>query len=75
MTTPIELSDLSLTVSPSRMARRGPEFVTRKVTDAAARVNGQEISLTDFRRAYAEDGLSPAEFEHFGPGARTLSEL
>ena len=26
----------------------------------------------DFRRAYAEDGLSPAEFEHFGPSARTL---
>lgn len=26
----------------------------------------------DFRRAYAEDGLSPAEFDTFGPAVRTL---
>jgi Transaldolase len=28
--------------------------------------------IPDFRRAYEPDGLSPAEFETFGPAARTL---
>ena len=29
----------------------------------------------DFRRAFAEDGLSPAEFDSFGPTRRTLRQF
>jgi transaldolase len=30
------------------------------------------LEITDFRRAYEPDGMTPAEFESFGPSARTL---
>lgn len=29
----------------------------------------------DFRRAYSEDGLTPEEFDHFGPTLRTLRQF
>jgi transaldolase len=29
----------------------------------------------DFRRAWSEDGLSPADFDSFGPTVRTLRQF
>jgi transaldolase len=31
--------------------------------------------FTDFRRAYDEDGMTPAEFDTFGPTVRTLRQF
>jgi transaldolase len=38
-------------------------------------VEGLTKNFADFRRAYAEDGLSIAEFDSFGPTRRTLRQF
>ncbi|HEY3333885.1 MAG TPA: transaldolase family protein [Candidatus Limnocylindrales bacterium] len=68
--------DVVLTIPHAWQARfneSGIEPVARiDVPVATALVDDLLARVPDFRRAYEPDGLTPAEFEAFGPTARTL---
>jgi transaldolase len=70
---------LVLTISPAYQEEIGAQDPPlREVMDQP--VPGEvlaelEKTIPDFARAYAEDGMAPAEFEHFGSNVKTQGQF
>lgn len=59
----------------TRLAKSGISPAPRMDVPVEPRILEGLLRFTDFRRAYEEGGLSPADFDTFGPTRRTLRQF